>query len=164
MNTKEFLDLMADESLELTIPFNGDSRTVTKSFPGAMIIALAIHGAKQKGNDSYVQTKKVDGKTVPIYPSLDDKFVRFSEVLSAVESGEWSTRETGDALERLILEMVNRAFMAKGVKGKARETAVEAFLADESNYARIAEKAKAELARRAEVNAGLVDLEVTATE
>lgn len=140
---------------KLAVRFNGDGSTRIIDVSDQMLVQLAIHGANQKSNDSYVQKDK-NGKAK--YPTAEDKKARWDSVLSEIEAGNWSQRDSGNPEETLATELVTKALREKqGLRGKELEKAVETFMDDESNYAKAIDLARKELARRKSATAGLLD-------
>lgn len=140
---------------KLIVRFNGDNHTREIEVSNEMLMKLATHGANQKANDSYVQKDK-NGRAK--YPTLEHKKDRWDSVLSEIEAGNWSQRDTGNPEETLATELVTKALREKqGLRGKELEKAVETFMDDETNYAKAIELARKELARRKSATAGLLD-------
>lgn len=143
---------------KLLIPFNKNSQTHEMSVDEPMLLRLAIHGARQKGNDSYVQTDK---NKVAKFPTDTAKWTRFVETLTAIELGEWSTRADGlSPVDRKAWTMLEASLAKKGLKGKALDVEAERIMAIPANLAAMQKRAEAAIAAESELMSDLPDAAV----
>lgn len=110
----------------LTVTFaDGSSRTLkVRELDPEMVIRLALHGAEQKGRDSYAGAKEAiaEGKATDAVTYAKEQANR---ILDNLEAGVWAERATGDGgdLARALSEVTGKpvAEVAAAIKGKSDE-------------------------------------------
>jgi hypothetical protein len=110
----------------LTVTFaDGSSRTLdVGNLPSEMILRLALHGAEQKGRDSYAGAKEAiaEGKATDATEYAKEQAGR---VLDNLEAGVWAERATGNGgdLARAVAEVTGKevAEIAEVLRGKTDE-------------------------------------------
>lgn len=118
----------------------------------AMLLRLAVHGAQQKGNDSYVDAKR--------FPTLKDKKAQFLAVMENLAKGEWGRERNSDPIGNLAWDLFRHQLRAAtGLKGKELDAKAEALWdKNESTFRAAAEKELA--ARKARMGGVTIDMAV----
>lgn len=150
----------------LTVTFaDGSSRTLNvRDLDPGMVIRLALHGAEQKGRDSYAGAKEAiaEGKATDAVTYAKEQANR---ILDNLEAGVWAERATGDGgdLARALSEVTGRpvAEVAAAIKGKSDEdkAKMRANPKVKAVLLRLAAERAAARANAAKATAGNVDTE-----
>lgn len=81
----------------------------------------------------------------------------FNDKLAKLLAGTLGTRNSSDPVESKMWELAEKAMRGKGLKGKELSAALDKFMADESNLAKVRPLAEAALKAESDLLGGLAD-------